>query len=271
MWPPCSRCWPGRPPPDILFSYIPHLDYDLQKSGPDSVPARDALRVVLGYLRELEAAARAAGRETLFLGDYAIGPVTGPVIFPNRKLREAGLFRVQAVKGRAYPDFFASPALAMVDHEIAHVFVQDPSRRNEVRSLLETCDGVAEVLDPEQQAPRGVGGRYAGDLLLVAKPGSWFAYPWWTDRREAPDFAGHVDIHNKPGFDPCELFFGWPPMSVSQDVTRIRGTHGTAGTTRRVACGGSLRLDGEPDTYLDVARALAAHLGVSKPGTPGVN
>ena len=63
-------------------------------------------------------------------------------------------------------------------------------------------------------------------LVLTAAPGAWFAYPWWSERREAPDYASHVDIHNKIGFDPCELFWGWPPPGVSQDPARVRGTHG---------------------------------------------
>ena len=69
----------------------------------------------------------------------------------------------------------------------------------------------------------------AGDLLLVASPGRWFAYPWWRDAREAPDYAGHVDIHNKPGYDPCELFFGRSPFRTCQDPARVRGTHGLTG------------------------------------------
>ena len=54
--------------------------------------------------------------------------------------------------------------------------------------------------------------------VLLAKPGSWCEYVWWTDRREAPDFASHVDIHNKPGFDPKELFL------FNRGV--VKGTHG---------------------------------------------
>ena len=51
-------------------------------------------------------------------------------------------------------------------------------------------------------------------------------YSWWQSPREAPDYATHVDIHNKPGFDPCELFWGSPPPRVSLDASKVRGTHG---------------------------------------------
>ncbi len=77
---------------------------------------------------------------------------------------------------------------------------------------------------------------------------SWFAYPYWLDDRLAPDFARTVDIHRKPGYDPCELFFDpdlfWPkgrairparpeeagvPHAVRRDPARpglVRGSHG---------------------------------------------
>ncbi|HEX4085034.1 MAG TPA: hypothetical protein VHY22_08995, partial [Chthoniobacteraceae bacterium] len=100
--------------------------------------------------------------------------------------------------------------------------------------------------------PRG------GDLFLIAQSGQWFAYPWWTQRKQAPDFATHVDIHNKPGYDPCELFFGWPPPSVSMDTTRIRGSHGRPGD--RVAWNTSLDFAAEPASMLDVARFTKAWL-----------
>ncbi len=49
---------------------------------------------------------------------------------------------------------------------------------------------------------------------MLARADSWFAYPYWLDDRSAPDFARTVDIHRKPGYDPCELFFDprlwWP-------------------------------------------------------------
>ena len=43
--------------------------------------------------------------------------------------------------------------------------------------------------------------------MALSRGDSWFAYPYWLDDRLAPDFARTVDIHRKPGYDPCELFF----------------------------------------------------------------
>src|SRR5204863_153216 len=50
--------------------------------------------------------------------------------------------------------------------------------------------------------------------LRLAEADAWFAYPYWLDDGLAPDFARTVNIHAKPGYDPCELFFDpklwWP-------------------------------------------------------------
>src|SRR5262249_29874807 len=52
------------------------------------------------------------------------------------------------------------------------------------------------------------------ELVLLAAPDAWFAYPFWLDDRQAPDYARTVDIHRKPGYDPSELFLDpklwWP-------------------------------------------------------------
>ena len=42
--------------------------------------------------------------------------------------------------------------------------------------------------------------------MALARPDTWFAYPFWLDDDRAPDYARTVDIHRKPGYDPCELF-----------------------------------------------------------------
>ena len=62
------------------------------------------------------------------------------------------------------------------------------------------------VLAGAERAAVGLDHPRAGDLVLLAKRDAWFAYPYWLDDRRAPDFARTVDIHRKPGYDPCELF-----------------------------------------------------------------
>lgn len=240
--------------PDLCVAYLPGLDYDLQRFGPEHPKAARALAAVRRELEQLFAAARANGYEAVAFGDYAITPVTRGAVFPNRALREADLFAVRSVRGRQYPDFSRSAAFALADHQVAMVTCFDPASQARVAETLRGLDGVAHVLDRAQQAALGADHPRAGDLLLVAQPGAWFAYPWWQAAREAPDYASHVDIHNKPGYDPCELFFGRTPFGVSQDTSRVRGTHGRAGAGCEAAVASTLPL--RADSLLELAVAL---------------
>jgi len=253
----CAVLADSRFAPDILFSYLPHLDYDLQRHGPGSRKAQKSLDFTLQCIARLKAEAEARGYDWLFYGDYAIQPVTGAV-FPNRRLREAGLLNTREIKGMLYADLFSSPAFAMVDHQIAHVYARDAAAAGAAREALTGLPGIESILDREEQAPYGLDHPRGGELFLIAQAGQWFAYPWWTQRNQAPDFATHVDIHNKPGYDPCELFFGWPPPGVSMNTARIRGSHGRPGD--KVAWSTSLDFAAQPATMLDVARFTKAWL-----------
>ena len=235
--------------PDLLLTYLPHLDYDLQRFGPDSPQAFQSLEKTGVLLSNVWKTARNAGYEVVVFGDYAIEPVTPPVS-PNLALRKAGLLSVRKVRGMAYPDFFAGAAFAVADHQVAHVYIRNPEDVGRVRAVLESLPGVAEVLDRAAQEARGVAHERSGELVIVAAKGSWFAYPWWEDRREAPDYASHVDIHNKPGYDPCELFF-------RRDPARVRGSHGRTGAGCEVAWTASFELPSEPATLVDLARGIA--------------
>ena len=211
--------------PDIVFAYLPTLDYDLQRFGPESPRCDRSFKIVARELKRLAELAGKHGADLTVFGDYAIAQATDGPVLPNTLLRKQGYFRVRELRGMAYPDFYESRAFAMCDHEVAHVYVRDPKDIRPIADLFAASGDYDDVLPRTPDASWGHPN--AGDLLLVARKGSWCAYPWWHDNREAPDYATHVDIHNKPGYDPCELFFGrHVPPSTSLDGSRIRGTHG---------------------------------------------
>lgn len=212
--------------PDVLFGYLPHLDYDLQRHGPQHAKARKAASALSAMLESFVASCRRNGYDFIIYGDYEITPVKRGAVYPNRRLIDAGLFRTRTINGMLYPDLFHYEAFAMVDHEIAHVYVSDPMKVDFLRQSFTGLAGVSRVWTREEAAAVGLNHPNSGELILLAEPGAWFAYPWWSEKSEAPDFATHVDIHNKPGYDPCELFFGWPPWSVGMNPDRVGGTHG---------------------------------------------
>jgi hypothetical protein len=124
----------------------------------------------------------------------------------NRVLRSEGLLRVHRALDRELLDAGASRAFAVCDHQVAHVYVKDPNDVPAVKRLLLATDGIEDALDRSGQAAFGLDHPRSGELVAVSRPDRWFDYYYWLDDRLAPDFARTVDIHRKPGYDPCELF-----------------------------------------------------------------
>ena len=245
--------------PDLCLTYLPALDYDLQRYGTEHPRSIKALDHLFSQLKLLKESAEKNGYELLIFGDYALGGVTGEPVYPNRALLKHGLLSVRDIDGMCYPDFYKGEAFVMVDHEVGHVYVRDKQKIGKVRAVLEGLPGIAEVLDREQQAACGIDHENSGELAILAEDGLWLAYPWWSVDSEAPDYASHVDIHNKPGYDPAELFWGWPPGSVSRRPERIGGTHGRAGEGRSVAWA-STWVEGEPQTLIELAEEVVRTL-----------
>ncbi|GII81695.1 alkaline phosphatase family protein [Sphaerisporangium rufum] len=192
--------------PDLTLSYVPHLDYDLQRYGPSdprSAAAAAELDKVLGPLLDT-----ALDRDVTVtvLSEYGITDVSRPV-HVNRLLRAEGLLNVHTQAGMEYLDPWTSRAFAVADHQIAHVYVRDAADVAAVAKLCAGLPGVAEVLDEEGKAAYGLDHPRSGELVLLAAPEAWFTYYYWLDDARAPDFARLVEIHRKPGYDPAELFF----------------------------------------------------------------
>ena len=67
------------------------------------------------------------GVQVILLSEYGIVPVSKPVHL-NRLLRREGLLKVREEMGREQLDAGASEAFAVADHQIAHIYVNDPSK-----------------------------------------------------------------------------------------------------------------------------------------------
>jgi len=194
-----------RERPHLALVYLPHLDYDHQRWGPRDPRSIAALRAIDRVAGGLFTTARELGMEILVVSEYGITEARGSVS-PNTILRREGLLRVHAARNGELLDAGASRAFAVVDHQIAHVYVRDAADLGAVRRLFEGLDGVDEVLDRDAQRAQGLDHPRSGELVLVAAADKWFDYYYWLDAARAPDFARTVDIHSKPGYDPLELF-----------------------------------------------------------------
>jgi predicted AlkP superfamily pyrophosphatase or phosphodiesterase len=193
--------------PTLTLAYLPHLDYDLQRFGPDAwhPSVRQSLIDIDTVAGDLADSARASGRSVVVLSEYGITAVDRPVHI-NRALRDAGLLAVREEDGGELLDPMTSRAFALSDHQIAHIYVADPALLPKVRSLVEGLPGVENVYGGDERKAIGLDHARSGELIAMADARSWFTYYYWKDDRRAPDFARTVEIHRKPGYDPVELF-----------------------------------------------------------------
>ena len=225
-----SAAWAARTArPNFFYIYLPHLDYAAQKSGPDSEAAMRALGELDGVLAKLvpdvQAAYGAAKPLWLVASEYTIVPVNH-VVYPNRVLREAGLLHVDDQPGGELLDVNQSRAWALVDHQLAHVFVADPAEVEKAAALFRGREGIDEVLVGDQRAQYDLDHARSGEVVLVSAPNSWQAYYWWLTDDRAPAFARTVDIHRKPGYDPVEMHLDMATRSIPLHATLVKGSHG---------------------------------------------
>jgi predicted AlkP superfamily pyrophosphatase or phosphodiesterase len=230
--------------PTLTLVYLPHLDYDLQRVGPNDPSIDTALGDIDAVCGTLIADAARDGDAVIVLSEYGITAVDAPIHI-NRALRAAGWLLVRREQGGEHLDLAASAAFAVADHQIAHIYVQRPELVASVASVVAGLPGVEQVGPASEfglEHPR------SGELVAMAKPNAWFTYYYWLNAAAAPDYARTVDIHRKPGYDPVELFLdpalrvpklavGWRLAKralgfralldvIPLDASLVKGSHG---------------------------------------------
>jgi predicted AlkP superfamily pyrophosphatase or phosphodiesterase len=222
--------------PELTLTYLPHLDYDFQRYAE---PEMERVAEVDRCAAVVIDAAKAIGAIPIVVSEYGLVPVRKSVSI-NRALRSAGLL---AVRSGPFGEMMLpgdSDAFAVVDHQVAHLYVRDKARLEEVRQIVQSLEGVDSVVHPSTlhlDHPR------SGEWIALANEDAWFNYYYWHDDAVAPDFARTVDIHRKPGYDPVELFMTskWRAMIrlaqkklgfrykmdvIPLDAGLVRGSHG---------------------------------------------
>lgn len=225
--------------PTLSLVYLPHLDYCLQKDGPTAANIPAELQNIDRVVTKLIAFYQKRGVKVILLSEYGISAVTKPIHL-NRIFREKGWLSIKNELGRETLDYGGCRVFAVADHQIAHIYCNDPALLPEVRALLEKTAGIDEVRERNHER--------AGDLIAIADADAWFTYYFWENDQLAPDFARTIDIHRKPGYDPCELFINpeirFPKLKIAKfllkkklgirglmdviplDATLVKGSHG---------------------------------------------
>jgi predicted AlkP superfamily pyrophosphatase or phosphodiesterase len=247
-WIAASAKWiENRYSPTLSLVYLPHLDYNLQRLGPSDPRTIEDARAIDTIVGDLISFFRERGVSVLILSEYGITDVNTPIHL-NRLFRDRGWLTVKEELGLELLDCGASKVFAVADHQVAHVYLNDPSMEKAVREVLEAQGAVQQVLGSAEKRQLGLDHERAGDLIALARENAWFTYYYWMDDHVAPDFARCVDIHRKPGYDPVELFLD-PALKIPQlkilgkllkkklgfrmlmdviplDASLVRGSHG---------------------------------------------
>lgn len=212
--------------PDLVLIYLPHLDYASQKFGPDSTEFKKSVNELDGIIGDFFQFLNQEFPNTyeiMILSEYNFNSVNNS-ISPNLLLRQNGLLSTRRIEDKDYIDYEFSKAFAMVDHQIAHIYIK-PGYEDEVSKIFKN-NNIGTILNKNSQKTLNINHPKSGSLILCSNDDSWFNYYWWDDKKYAPDFTFNVDIHRKPGYDPLELFVDLKSKTISHDTSLIKGSHG---------------------------------------------
>ncbi|WP_158633442.1 alkaline phosphatase family protein [Tautonia sociabilis] len=175
--------------PDLAIVRVPYLGQVARRFGPDGRHAGQAVPALDGLLREFlrslpEDSAVVAVSESI------VTPVIDPV-YPNRVLRELSLLEtVPLPSGGLGVDLDESAAFALADHQLCHIYLNDPAAAGLISAVFagERSEGVFLVVSTdEQRRLLGLDHPRAGDIVLVSCPDSWFAPDWWDATGGRPE------------------------------------------------------------------------------------
>lgn len=190
--------------PTLTLIYLPHLDYNLQRYGLDFDIISKDLKEVDAEVKKLVDYYDSEKTNVILLSEYGITNVNNPIHL-NRTLRKAGYLNIRIERGLELLDAGASRAFAVADHQVAHIYLNDLSIKEEVKELIKGVAGVSEVLSDDEIVKANLNHDRCGDIVVIADKDSWFTYYFWLNDTKAPDYARMVDIHKKPGYDPVEM------------------------------------------------------------------
>ena len=249
--------------PTLTLCYLPHLDYDLQKYGPDDPRIEQALQDIDEVAGALIDRVQRDGTRVIVVSEYGITKVRDAVHI-NRALRRAGFIAFREELGEEHfdagdhprsgelvaisePDRWFSYYWWLADHQVAHVYVRNrPSAsarspscsRGSMGSRRCSAGRASASTASTIPARRRAGGdRSEPDRcsrceneLRTRRPVAGRLRPQKrsSSARWRPitiHAAGcTVDIHAKPGYDPVELFVD-PEIPLAR-IVRVRCSGG---------------------------------------------
>jgi predicted AlkP superfamily pyrophosphatase or phosphodiesterase len=239
--------------PDLALVRIPYLGQMARRYGPDG---REASRSVGELEKILAPFLKSVGptMEVVAVTESVATPVLDP-LYPNLVLRGLGYLQlVPHPDGGLDVDLDASAAFAVADHQLCHIYVNDPGVTATVASTFSAAAdfGVNLVACGSRRRRLGLDHPRAGDVILVSSPERWFAPDWWqrpSERPARPEAGSGLAIGAE--LNPAHIggSLGAPPPNAEY--------HGIVVSSRA-----ELVHEGELLEAPELSRRLAAWLGI---------
>lgn len=239
--------------PEFAVVRIPYLGQVARRYGPDG---REASRAVRELERHLGPFLTALPANSLVVAatESVATPVLEP-LYPNLVLHGLGFLALDPhPDGGLDVDLNASAAFAVADHQLCHIYINDPSVTATIASTFAGAAdfGIAAVVTGARRRRYGLDHPHAGDVVLIATPERWFAPDWWqrdAERPARPERGSGLALGSEP--DPAKVggSLGAPPPNPEY--------HGVV-----VASPADFLRDGELMTAPQLTRRLAEALGL---------
>ena len=113
--------------PNLNLVYLPHLDYNLQRLGPDDPQIAGDLKEIDDVVADLVPFLEKRGVQVVLLSEYGITQVNRPVHI-NRVFREKGWLSWRDELGKEQIDLGNCQAFAVPDHQLAHIYTSMTQR-----------------------------------------------------------------------------------------------------------------------------------------------
>jgi len=212
-----------------MFTYIPQIDCSAQRFGKNSKEVSQDLSFADSIVENIIDSTKKSkiydNTQFIILSEYSFNDVSGAIPI-NIILRNNGLLNVRRIDDEEYVDFESSQAFAVVDHQIANIYIKTSVDMPKIINILKNIDGIDIIITEKEKQFFNIDHKRAGDIIVVARRDKWFNYYWWNDENMAPSFTKRVDIHRKPGYDPLELFIDSKKRSIPYNTNLIKGSHG---------------------------------------------
>src|SRR5690606_15633066 len=149
--------------PTLSFVYLPHLDYILQQVGINFDKISSHLKEIDQIVADLVTFYESKGAKTILLSEYGISDVSKPIHL-NRLFRKHDFIAYREEMGREVLDPGASKVIAVADHQVAHIHLNDPSLLEVVKGILKEVKGIKHILEGESKKAAGLDHDRAGDI-----------------------------------------------------------------------------------------------------------